>query len=181
MSLSIRIEIEGQPPRVVEAGGAVITLGRVEGNDIVVADARISSRHGRFVRRGEGYAYEDLGSRNGSLVEVGTVRTVSRPQELLPVSAGARLLLGDLQAPVVIVVVRAPVGGADADAGGTLVAARALAGQGAAPEPTDAATLRSLFQLLRDLSGRVETQEVLTRIVTRCWSGSPRRGRSRST
>jgi Nif-specific regulatory protein len=165
VSLSIRIEIEGQPPRVVEAGGAVITLGRVEGNDIVVADARISSRHGRFVRRGEGYAYEDLGSRNGSLVEVGTVRTVSRPQELLPVSAGARLLLGDLQAPVVIVVVRAPVGGADADAGGTLVAARALAGQGAAPEPTDAATLRSLFQLLRDLSGRVETQEVLTRIV----------------
>lgn len=165
MSLQLEIEVEGQPPRAVRVGGAVVTLGRVEGNDVVIADARVSSRHGRFLRRGEGYAYEDLGSRNGSLVEApGGQRTVARPQELVPVASGARVLLGDLQAPVVVRVVDAPVAlpsdaGAD---GGTVVAARALAG--AAPAPTDAATLRQLFELLRDLSGRVETQEVFHRI-----------------
>ena len=151
----------------------MITLGRVEGNDIVVADGRISSRHGRFIRRGEGYAYEDLGSRNGSLVETGGQRIVARPQELLPIEAGSRLLLGDLQAPVVVRVDRAPRGAAEADAGGTVVAARSL-GPTAGPMPTDLATLRSLFQLLRELSGRVETQEVLTRIASAVLERFPR-------
>jgi transcriptional regulator with GAF, ATPase, and Fis domain len=163
VSLKLRIEIEGRDPVAVRAGGAVVTLGRVEGNDIVVADARISSRHGRFVRRGEGYAYEDLGSRNGSLVERDGKRLVGRTQELIPVAAGTRILLGDLTAPVVLVVEEAPTASDEADPGGTVVATRAL-GDGPPPAPKDPATLESLFGLLRDLSGRIDPQEVLARI-----------------
>ena len=149
----------------------MVTVGRAEGNDLLIADARISSRHGRFLRRGEGYAYEDLGSRNGSLVEAAGGRTVVRPPDQVPIAAGTRLLLGDLQGPVVLVVESAPahVGSlaSEDDMGGTVVAARALSHLvEAGATPNDPATLRSLFQLLRDLSGRVEPQEVLSRIGT---------------
>ncbi len=57
------------------ATGAVFTLetaetsiGREEGNAIVIGDAGISGRHARIVQRRERYALEDLGSTNGSYV-----------------------------------------------------------------------------------------------------------------
>ncbi len=148
-------------------GGAVITLGRIAGNDLVLADARISSRHGRLVRHGGGYAFEDLGSRNGSLVERAGGRTVCKPHQPVPVAAGDRLLLGDLQAPVVVRIVEAPASGAGSWAGGTVVARRSVADPDAvlADEGADVTSLRALFALLRDLSGRVEPDEVLGRIA----------------
>jgi pSer/pThr/pTyr-binding forkhead associated (FHA) protein len=103
----------------------------MDNNDVVVADGRISGRHGRFVRRGEGYAYEDVGSRNGSLLERGALRTPLRAHEPVAVIAGDRLLLGDLAAPVVVSVERAPFGPDDAAAGATVVAAHAMVGPGA--------------------------------------------------
>jgi transcriptional regulator with GAF, ATPase, and Fis domain len=167
MSLMLRIDAGGEAqfaPRTVEVGGALVALGRMDNNDVVIADGRISGRHGRFVRRGEGYAYEDVGSRNGSLLERGALRTPLRAHEPVAVIAGDRLLLGDLAAPVVVSVERAPFGPDDAAAGATVVAAHAMVGPGAT-DALDATTLRALFEVVRQVSGVVDPGVVLARIA----------------
>ena len=156
--MALTIVVEGQAP--VRATSPVVTVGRVAGNDVVVADARISSRHGRLVRRGEGYAYEDLGSRNGSLVERDGERTVVKAHAPVPVRSGDRLLLGDLVSPVVVEVREAPDTGALPNLGATVVAARAVGSD----EPTGD-QLSELFGLLRDLAGQTEPESVMERIV----------------
>ncbi|CAN5897812.1 hypothetical protein BH11VER1_BH11VER1_30990 [soil metagenome] len=46
-----------------------ITIGRVEGNDVVVDDPRMSSRHAEVKRIGEGqYEVRDLGSKGGTFI-----------------------------------------------------------------------------------------------------------------
>ncbi len=156
--MALTIGLQGRAP--LRSTAPIVTIGRVEGNDVVVPDPRISSRHGRLVRRGEVYAYEDLGSRNGSLLERGGDRAVLRAYESHLVRAGDRLLLGDLVSPVVLTIESAPDAGATADSGATVLAARAVV----AEEPRDT-DLRELFRLLRDLSGQTDPSEVMERIL----------------
>ncbi len=158
------VEDREDAPRV-RVGGAVVTIGRVRGNDVVVTDPRISSRHGRLVRRGEGYAYEDLGSRNGSLLERAGERSVVHPHSPVNIETGDRLLLGDLVTPVILRVVDAPTTGSMyAYQGGTLVARRAVADQ-LSVDRLDPGSLRKLFHLLKELSGRVDPDAVMERIA----------------
>lgn len=160
--MAISIRIEGQPGAPLRFGGSVITLGRAAGNDLPLADSRIGGRHGRLLRRGEGYQYEDLGSRNGSLVEHAGERQVVNPGEPVDVAAGDRLLLGDLHAPVVLVVEHAPQAAAGGETSGTVVGRRAVTREG---ELSDPAMLRALFHLLTDLSGQMEPDQVIDRIL----------------
>ena len=63
---------------VVKAGGVIgtiyaletaeVAIGRDPSNDIVIPEADISRHHARFVRQGEQYLVEDLGSTNGTYV-----------------------------------------------------------------------------------------------------------------
>ena len=147
----------------MEVGPAGIRIGRVAGNELVVSDPRISSRHGRVVPSGDSVVFEDLGSRNGSIVERAGERIVARPQAPVVLKAGDRLLLGDLVSPVVLLVEagESPV----ATPEGTVVARRAMSAERDALDGADPATLRQLFRLLHDLSGRIELESVLTRIV----------------
>lgn len=146
--------------------GPVVRIGRAADNDVVVPDARISSHHARLVRRGETWHFEDLGSRNGSLVERGEVRTTAVASLPLPVAAGDRLLLGDLVSPVAILLAAAPAAEARREDGsGTIVARRAICSGSDALQQVDAPTLRALFRLLHDLSGRSEPSEVMARIA----------------
>ncbi len=158
--MALLIRVEGQPPQ--RFAGAVIHLGRAPSNDLPVADSRVSSRHGRLVRRGEGYAYEDLGSRNGSMIERAGERHVVVPGEPMAVHAGDRLLLGDLHAPVVLSIESAPLAAAGGETQGTIVAHRAIGGAGDGADP---ATLRALFALLSDLTGQVTPEPVIARIL----------------
>ena len=154
----LTIVVEGEAP--TRSGSPVVTIGRVDGNDVVVADARISSRHGRLLRRGEGYCYEDLGSRNGSLLERSGERTVVKAHAPVSIRTGDRLLLGDLVSPVVVTVTDAPRTGELPNLGATVVAARAVG----SAEPDDA-HLRGLFRLLRDLSGQCDPDDAMQRIL----------------
>ena len=163
MPLTLLVE-DGTDDRARTLGGAVITLGRVPGNDVVVTDARVSSRHGRLVRRGEGYAYEDLGSRNGSLIERAGEQQAAPPHEPRPIRAGDRLLLGDLVSPVIIRILDAPAGGGDAWQGGTVIARRAVADGPELEREARPETLRALFHLLRELSGLTDPDRVMERI-----------------
>ncbi len=165
MSLGLTIQ-HGEQERTVSLGGGTITIGRIDDNDIVVPDPRISGRHARLVRRGEGYFFEDLGSRNGSLVERDGDRTVARPHEPQAVLVGDVLLLGDLASPVRIRVDDAPPVADDEYDGGTVIARRSVAeAQHVLEGDIDAPALRALFRMLTDLSGRVDPGAVMARIA----------------
>lgn len=74
--------------------GTVI-IGRSPDSDLVIADEFVSSSHARIVPAGDGFAVEDLGSTNGTIVNG---QPVTRP---LPVSAGDVIELGTNRLEVV--------------------------------------------------------------------------------
>ncbi|GEM_PF-2314907 len=48
-----------------------VRAGRLDDNDLVLADTSVSGHHGLFERTSQGWCYTDLGSSNGSLVAAG--------------------------------------------------------------------------------------------------------------
>lgn len=48
--------------------GAMVTIGRGPGNQIILKDLASSSRHAQLVKNGEGWAIEDRGSLNKTFV-----------------------------------------------------------------------------------------------------------------
>jgi pSer/pThr/pTyr-binding forkhead associated (FHA) protein len=67
----------------------IVTLGRDAANDIPINDPEVSRYHLRFTQQGQGYAVEDLGSTNGTMIEG------KRISGLHPLRAGTALNLGD--------------------------------------------------------------------------------------
>ncbi|HEV7648597.1 MAG TPA: ATP-binding cassette domain-containing protein [Actinophytocola sp.] len=61
------------PPRRPASPPGVLTIGRAGGNDVVLNDVRVSRRHARLDRVADGWRLTDLGSRNGLVVNSGTV------------------------------------------------------------------------------------------------------------
>ena len=51
-----------------ESDEAVIHIGRGKGNDLVIDEPRSSRKHCRILATPHGHFFEDLGSRNGTLV-----------------------------------------------------------------------------------------------------------------
>jgi Nif-specific regulatory protein len=110
-------------------GERSVSIGRVEGNDLVLPVAHISSRHAVIRFRGGRYAVSDLGSTNGSLVVREGRRLLLGPkgQPEITLQSGDRLVLGDIDNPVeleVEVVRDAPASAelAQHDLGGNTVA-----------------------------------------------------------
>lgn len=58
----------GDETQTLEGSGPW-TVGRAEDNDIVVRDPNVSRRHARLERQENGFAVEDLGSTNGTLLD----------------------------------------------------------------------------------------------------------------
>ena len=158
------IDPEGEERELV-LPGPLVRIGRAPHNDLVIPDSRVSSNHARILVRGATCFFEDLGSRNGSMVEHQKVRTVARQQVPLPVYPGDLLLLGDLVSPIRIRVEAMGEEASDPAAGATVVAHRAICEGRDALRVLDAAALRALFHLLHDLSGQSEPVEVMARIA----------------
>jgi FHA domain len=53
----------------VSLGASPITIGRAEDSTLVLADDFVSTRHARFVPRGDQWLVEDLGSTNGTYLD----------------------------------------------------------------------------------------------------------------
>lgn len=64
----IEIAGPGRPPQRVAFRGGTLRVGRGPENDIVLADERVSRRHGTFTTRQGAFIYTDGGSTNGSFV-----------------------------------------------------------------------------------------------------------------
>jgi hypothetical protein len=66
-ALLLHIE-EGVIKQRWSLAGPVITIGRWQDNDVVVDDRWVSRHHARVRREGDQYIIEDLGSKNGTVV-----------------------------------------------------------------------------------------------------------------
>lgn len=56
------------PGTAFELWTAIIKIGRSETNDITINDPELSRQHAQFLRQGDGYVIQDLGSTNGTFV-----------------------------------------------------------------------------------------------------------------
>ena len=79
MSYTIVITEKGGKPRAEPFDQAEITIGRVQGNDIVLPKGNISKRHSRIVLRDGKFIIVDLKSTNGTYVNG---KRISSPQVL---------------------------------------------------------------------------------------------------
>ncbi|RMG07575.1 MAG: FHA domain-containing protein [Planctomycetota bacterium] len=71
---SLYVEVPHIPPFEVLLEDDVVTVGRAESNVLILRDMNVSRHHFSLERRGQlGYALQDLGSRNGTLVNERTV------------------------------------------------------------------------------------------------------------
>lgn len=113
MSFTIVITEKGGKPRAEVFDQGEITIGRVQGNDIVLPKGNISKRHSRIVQRDGKFIIVDLKSTNGTYVNG---KRISAPQVL---KDGDKLYIGDftitLESPDGV---GAGGGGAEADPGG---------------------------------------------------------------
>lgn len=66
-----------------------MTIGRSEGNEIIIADSEVSRRHARIIPQGSGFAIEDMGSTNGTFVNGRRITT------LTPLTDGDTIYLGE--------------------------------------------------------------------------------------
>ena len=58
----------GGPPEIVRYDKDEVSIGRVAGNDVVLANATVSSRHARLSRENGSWLVRDVGSTNGTFV-----------------------------------------------------------------------------------------------------------------
>jgi len=82
------VHAPNHPSRELSEASPVLAIGRSSGNDVVLDDTSISRSHARLVWRDGEVSLEDLGSRNGSMVNG---QRISAPH---PVRPGDTLVLG---------------------------------------------------------------------------------------
>lgn len=68
-----------------------LTIGRAEGNDLVLAEGGVSRKHARFFLEGESVLVEDLGSANGTIVDG------ERIEGPTTIDAQSAVILGDYE------------------------------------------------------------------------------------
>src|SRR5499427_4442749 len=87
--IKLTLTEKGGEPRVLTFDKDEITIGRVSGNDIVLAKGNISKRHTRLTKRDNGMEIADLKSTNGTYVNG---RKIAGPTA---VAASDRIYVGD--------------------------------------------------------------------------------------
>src|SRR6476646_9619026 len=87
--IKLTLTEKGGEPKVLTFDKDEITIGRVSGNDIVLAKGNISKRHTRLTKRDAGMEIADLKSTNGTYVNG---RKIAGPTV---VAASDRIYVGD--------------------------------------------------------------------------------------
>lgn len=89
MAVSVTISEKGGKPMVREFDQAEITIGRVEGNDIVLPKSNVSKRHARIVKNANAFVVIDAKSTNGTYING---KRINGPCDLRP---GDKIFVGD--------------------------------------------------------------------------------------
>ena len=144
-----------------------VSLGRKEGNDVVLTAGHISSRHAAIHFRARSHIFSDLGSTNGSVVLRGERRILLGPKGLPEVDLenGDLLLLGDIDDPV-----RLRVSILDAELAGqenTIVATRVRKSTMELNQrlASDQAVLPILFSMVAELNTLSGRDQILERVA----------------
>src|SRR5580765_4371155 len=87
--IKLTLTEKGGEPKVLTFDKDEITIGRVTGNDIVLAKGNISKRHTRLTKRDGGLEIADLKSTNGTFVNG---RKIAGPTSVAP---SDRIYVGD--------------------------------------------------------------------------------------
>ena len=87
--IKLTLTEKGGEPKVLTFDKDEITIGRVSGNDIVLAKGNISKRHTRLTKRDNGMEIADLKSTNGTYVNG---RKIAGPTAVAP---SDRIYVGD--------------------------------------------------------------------------------------
>ncbi|MFL6193263.1 MAG: SpoIIE family protein phosphatase [Thermoanaerobaculia bacterium] len=104
MELPTRLHItpaEGAPFEHLLRGDSLV-VGRAVDADLTISDPFLSRRHSRLYRTGAELWIEDLGSRNGTLVNGQAIQgpTPVRPGDVIRISNSAVTILGEAAAPL---------------------------------------------------------------------------------
>ena len=145
-----------------------VNIGRKEGNDLVLAEGHISSRHAVINHSGGVFLFADRGSTNGSLVLRGEQRLVLGPRGVaeLALKDGDLLLLGDLDQAVRLRVAIKSARKATLTPG-TIVATRARADTRELEQrlSADDQALPVLFRLAQEVGRLTGEGEILERVA----------------
>jgi len=168
--LHLQIERVGVAPagRMFEAGDIVV--GRSEKADIILDDYSVSRRHARLFRRDDGWFVEDLGSRNGTLLNG---RAVSGSA---PLGAGDIVRIGDTTLRVTALGEKPPTAdttGADATTDQSVFSVLRPASELMQVAGTDArasSRLRLLNEVHRALAAPISREELLQMILDRAFA-----------
>lgn len=85
------ISLKDAPSTTHELTADRTTVGRVDENDVVVADASVSGSHCEIIKNGEDFILKDLGSTNGTFIN-------GRRIEEERLQPGTKLKLGEISA-----------------------------------------------------------------------------------
>ena len=166
--LTLTREDPRDPGRQYTFAPGTVNIGRKEGNDLVLPEGHISSRHAMIHHGGGRYIFSDRGSTNGSLVLRGEERILLGPRGAPEVTLqdGDLVLLGDLDQAVRLRVsiktTRRPT-----MTPGTIVATRARADTRELEErlSADEQALPVLFRLAQEVGRLTSEGEILERVA----------------
>ena len=154
---------------VLRFGERSVSIGRIEGNDVVLPVAHISSRHAAIRFRAGQYLIADLGSTNGSVVQRGGRRLLLGPRGAAEIGLedGDELVLGDIDGPVVLRVgIERASQGASGD--NTVAVATRSRGETLAVSQrvsADHAAVRALLRLVESIGGARRSGQILDRVA----------------
>jgi transcriptional regulator with GAF, ATPase, and Fis domain len=154
-------------PRVYRFNKGTIRLGRVDGNDLVLAVSHISSRHAQIRFQDGQYVFSDLDSTNGSLVlrEGKRILLGSSGEPEVALRHGDELILGDIDSPIRLMVAiesKPPLAHSN-----TIVASRDIANRTdlASRISSDKEAVQAIFRLVSAITVSTDRQDVLQYIA----------------
>lgn len=101
--LRLLVKEKGKAERVFVSRGDRVTLGRAPGNDLILQNPHVSSRHALIELHKDSILFRDAGSTNGSMIKRGSEQIdVEAGGEAVISYAGDTFVLGDSEEPVLL-------------------------------------------------------------------------------
>lgn len=155
MSIRVRLQSPEIPTADYDLDGPEIVIGRSVHASIVIPDSRVSRQHARLVRRDGGWWVEDLGTRNGTLLNGEKMAGAAK------LTAGDRLEIGGSVVRFI---------GDPEDASATAPFVPGADGTAVmTPAGRDAVRMRALNQIHKALAEPLSLSELLNLILARCF------------
>jgi serine phosphatase RsbU (regulator of sigma subunit) len=158
--MTLRVQVQSAQGRSAdyEFDQAEIVIGRGANAAVVIADARVSRQHARIVRRDGQWWVEDLGTRNGTLLNGAAMTAAAHlaPGDRLEIGGAVLRIMGQA----------AEATGAAAPDAASTAASRSSETAGIG---RDALRMRAINQIHQALAGSLTLTELLDLILARCF------------